>query len=163
MCNHTRPSGFSHYSSKILPLSIKLFSTHCAHSLHLKYKDTAKSLLQVFYLTGCSFISLVCATGWLASECPGEQKKKCQLCYHVLGEGELPGERQISVIYAKPGVPAVPSHCSVLVSSELPPKGKILSQPQLEANVWLYFKSTQNLSVITCIWVWKRIRVVWVL
>lgn len=75
MCNHTRPSGFSHYSSKILPLSVKLFSTSCAHSLHLKYKDTAKSLLQVFYLTGCSFISLICATGWLASECPGEQKR----------------------------------------------------------------------------------------
>lgn len=162
MCNHTRPSGFSHYSSKILPLSIKLFSTRCAHSLHLKYKDTAKSLLQVFYLTGCSFISLICATGWLASECPGEQKRNVS-CVIMCWVRESCLVRQISVIYAKPGVPAVPSHCSVLVSSELPPKGKTLSQPQLEANVWLYFKGSQNLSVITCIWVWKRIRMVWVL
>lgn len=48
-----------------------------------------------------------------------------------------------------------------------PQMEKTLSQPELwaflEANVWLYFKDSQNLSVTTCTWVWQRIRVVWVL
>lgn len=59
---HTRASGLIHYQSTTLLLPIKFFSIPYAHFLHLKYKDVAKWLFQVFYPLGCPFISLICAT-----------------------------------------------------------------------------------------------------
>lgn len=61
-CCHTRASGFIRYPATTLLLSLKIFSIPHAHFLHLKYRDVAKWLFQVFYLSGCPFISLVCAT-----------------------------------------------------------------------------------------------------